>query len=129
MNKTATFEVRNLLSPLTARGIEKQLAQLPGISVVSMNPAGASATVSFDPTRVSPEQIQAAIEDCGFHCAGESLPRHVCDAEMRRGPGAPRTAPALTMAVTRAMQGMGDTLLQPRKVRRPRPGRAPRTTT
>jgi P-type Cu2+ transporter len=85
MNKTATFEVRNLLSPLTARGIEKQLAQLPGISVVSMNPAGASATVSFDPTRVSPEQIQAAIEDCGFHCAGESLPRHVCDAEMRRG--------------------------------------------
>jgi len=85
MNKTATFEVRNLLSPLTARGIEKQLAQLPGISDVSMNPAGASATVSFDPARVSPDQIEAAIEDCGFHCGGQSLPRHVCDAELRQG--------------------------------------------
>ena len=85
MNQTATFEVRDLLSPLTARGIEKQLARLPGVSTVEMNPSGESATVRFDPARVSPEQIRTAIEDCGFHCGGQSLPRHVCDHEKHAG--------------------------------------------
>lgn len=85
MNQAATFEVRDLLSPLTARGIEKQLSRLPGVTGAAMNPAGASVTVRFDPERVSSEQIRATIEDCGFHCAGQSLPRHVCDGEMRAG--------------------------------------------
>jgi len=80
MNETATFEVGNLLSPLSAHGVEKRLAEIPGVVSVSVNPVPASATVSFDPARVTREQIRTTIEDCGHHCAGELTPRHVCDA-------------------------------------------------
>jgi len=81
MNQSATFDVRNLLSPLSAQGVEKRLAKLPGVSHASVNPVAGSATVSFDPAKLSPEGIRTAIEDCGHHCSGELKPRHVCDAE------------------------------------------------
>ena len=81
MNETATFEVGNLLSPLSASGVERRLQAIPGVLSVSVNPVPASATVSFDPAKVSSERIRSEIEDCGHHCAGELRPRHVCDAE------------------------------------------------
>jgi Cu2+-exporting ATPase len=46
---------------------------------VSVNPVSGSTTVVYDPAKTSLSGIQAAIEDCGFHCAGEALPRHVCE--------------------------------------------------
>lgn len=80
MNETATFEVGNLLSPLSAHGVEKRLAKIPGVVSASVNPVPASATVSFDPVQVTREQIRTTIEDCGHHCAGELTPKHVCEA-------------------------------------------------
>ena len=81
MNQSATFEVGNLLSPLSARGVEKRLKALPGVAGVSVNPVAGSATVSFDAAVASPERIRTAIEECGHHCAGELQPRHVCADE------------------------------------------------
>jgi len=80
MIHSATFEVGNLLSPLSARGVEKRLAAIPGVVSASVNPVPASATVSFDPARVTRERIRSTIEDCGHHCAGELTPKHVCEA-------------------------------------------------
>jgi Cu2+-exporting ATPase len=75
---TSTFEVGDLFSVLGARGIEKQLQRVPGVGRVSVNPVSGSTTVAYDPAETSVSAIQAAIDACGFHCAGEALPKHVC---------------------------------------------------
>ena len=75
---TATLEVGGLLSILGARGIEKQLSRLKGVGRVSVNPVTGSTTVMFDSQITNLSAIQAAIKKCGFHCAGEATPRHVC---------------------------------------------------
>jgi P-type Cu2+ transporter len=41
----------------------------------------------FDPEKTSVAAIQKAIEDCGFHCAGEALPRHICEKPTPPGSG------------------------------------------
>jgi Cu2+-exporting ATPase len=35
--------------------------------------------VTFDPTQTTIEALRQWVEDCGFHCAGQSVPGHVCD--------------------------------------------------
>jgi Cu2+-exporting ATPase len=89
---TSTLEVGNLFSVLGAQGIERQLQRVAGVGRVSVNPVSGSTTVVYDPGTTSLSAIQAAIEDCGFHCAGEALPRHICEDHpmpSRSPPGAP----------------------------------------
>src|SRR5579863_1909666 len=89
---TSTLEVGNLLSVLSAHGIEKRLQSIAGVGRSSVNPVDGSTTVTYDSSKISLSAIQAAIQDCGFHCAGEALPRHVCETpEMSSGsrPGVP----------------------------------------
>lgn len=105
---TSTLEVGGLFSVLGAHGIERQLRRLAGVSRVSVNPVSGSTTVEYDPAKTSLSTIEAAIEDCGFHCAGEALPRHVCDPHAmpgRRPPGPPDTKVADAMAKPKAHGG------------------------
>ena len=76
---TSTLDVGDLFSVLGARGVEKQLKRLAGVGHVSVNPVSGSTTVVYDPERTDLAAIQTAIADCGFHCAGVALPRHVCE--------------------------------------------------
>jgi Cu2+-exporting ATPase len=46
---------------------------------VDANPVAQTATVSFDPKETSVEDLQRWVIDCGYHCAGQSVPAHVCD--------------------------------------------------
>jgi Cu2+-exporting ATPase len=78
MNNTSNFEVEGLLSSMSARGVEKQLSRLPGVTAVAVNYVAGSASVSFDTDQTTPEKIRAAVEACGYHCGGESTPAHVC---------------------------------------------------
>ena len=80
-----TLEVGDLFSVLGAHGIERQLQRVEGVGHVSVNPVSGSTTVMFDPEKSSPAAIQEAIRDCGFHCAGEALPRHICDNPAMQG--------------------------------------------
>ncbi len=75
---TSTLEVGGLLSILGARGIEKQLQQIKGVGRVSVNAVSGAATITYDKSKTSVPALQAAIKECGFHCAGETLPKHVC---------------------------------------------------
>lgn len=75
----STLEVGDLFSVLGARGIEKQLRRVAGVDRASVNPVSGSATVDYDPAKTSLSAIQTAIEECGFHCSGEALPKHVCE--------------------------------------------------
>ncbi|HSD78874.1 MAG TPA: heavy metal translocating P-type ATPase, partial [Solirubrobacteraceae bacterium] len=59
--------------------VERVLAGRPGVLAVDANPVAQTATVSFDPARTSVEQLRRWVQECGFHCAGQSVPGHVCD--------------------------------------------------
>jgi P-type Cu2+ transporter len=71
-------EVRGLHWATSKAVIERVLSQRPGVAVVEANPVAQTATVSFDPSVTSVEQISGWVRDCGYHCRGESVPDHVC---------------------------------------------------
>lgn len=83
--KNTVVEIRGLLSALSARGVEKQLLRLPGIKKAEVNYVTGSATVTYDEATVDIDAIDARIHECGYHCSGEWLPRHVCDQEGPQG--------------------------------------------
>ena len=40
-----------------------------------------SATVTYDDTQIDLKTIKATARECGYHCAGAILPKHVCAPE------------------------------------------------
>jgi len=85
--KTVTIEVKGLVSVLSARGVEKQLLRLPGIHTAAVNYVAGSATVAFDENATDLQAIEAGVRECGYHCAGQRLPRHLCAPEDHLMPG------------------------------------------
>lgn len=79
--KTATIEIGGLLSALSSRGVEKQLAKLPGVHKAEVNYVAGSATVTYDETATDLKTIKMRVHECGYHCGGEMLPKHVCAPE------------------------------------------------
>ena len=77
--KTTAIDVRDLLSPLSARGVEKQLAKVPGVKQVDVNCVSGSATVLYDETVTDLNTIKVEVRECGHHCGGELVPRHLCE--------------------------------------------------
>ncbi|KAB2943102.1 MAG: heavy metal translocating P-type ATPase [Hyphomicrobium sp.] len=78
--QTINLHVGELLSPLGARGVEKQLAKLDGVTAVAVNPVSGCATVIYDEQRITVAAIEQAIEACGHHCAGRLEPKHLCNS-------------------------------------------------
>ncbi len=76
--KTSIIEIDGMLSALSGRGVEKQLMKLPGIEKASVNYIGGSATVIYDESVIGLKKLKLKIHECGYHCSGESLPKHVC---------------------------------------------------
>ena len=71
---------------------ESFLGRRPGVIAVDANPVAQTATVEFDPTKTSVTDLQQWVEQCGYHCAGESVPNHVC--EPMKQPTAPESGHA-----------------------------------
>jgi P-type Cu2+ transporter len=69
--------------------VERVLAGRPGVVAVEANPVAQTATVSFDPAETSVEELARWVEECGYHCAGRSVPGHVCDPLAEAEPLAP----------------------------------------
>jgi P-type Cu2+ transporter len=59
--------------------VERVLSNRPGVVDVEANPVAQTATVTFDPGETSVAALRKWVEDCGYHCAGESVPGHLCD--------------------------------------------------
>jgi len=59
------------------------------VLAVEANPVAQTATVRFDPERTSVAELRRWVEECGYHCAGRSVPGHVCDPMAHEGPAAP----------------------------------------
>jgi Cu2+-exporting ATPase len=48
---------------------------------VDANFLSGTATIVYDETRVSPDDIAAFVADCGYHCRGEVVPAHLCEPD------------------------------------------------
>ena len=77
--KTSTIEVGELVSSLSAAGVERQLSTLPGVHHAAVNYVAGSATVHYDEARIAIDAIRQRVVDCGYHCRGELAPAHMCD--------------------------------------------------
>ena len=59
--------------------VESVLSHRSGVLHVDANPVAQTATVTFDPLLTSVVELRDWIRDCGYHCAGQSVPQHLCD--------------------------------------------------
>jgi P-type Cu2+ transporter len=69
--------------------VERMLGRRPGVIVVDANPVAQTATVEYDPAETTVEALRQWVEECGYHCAGRSVPGHVCDPLAHDEPLAP----------------------------------------
>ncbi len=85
----ATLHVGNLHYASEKAVVERVLANRPGVISVDANPVAQTATVTFEPGETSIDELAHWIEECGYHCAGRSVPGHVCDPLAEEGRDAP----------------------------------------
>ncbi|MGV9733931.1 heavy metal translocating P-type ATPase [Rhodococcus aetherivorans] len=95
MNRTTVLEVGGLHWATSTPAIESTLLRRPGVTAVEANAVNQTATVTYDPDRTSVAELSKWVRDCGYHCAGRSVPEHVCDpmSEPAPGPGTPAHSP------------------------------------
>jgi Cu2+-exporting ATPase len=78
-HRTAVLEVSGVHWASPKAVAEAVLQRRPGVLHVEANPVSQRATVTYDPERTSVAELAGWVRDCGYHCAGQSVPRHVCD--------------------------------------------------
>ena len=110
--RTTTIDVSGFRTPLDPLVIEKHLRGLKGVLDAAANFGSATATVRYDEARLSQAELEQAVRDCGFHCRGEVVPRHVCvpneDAvDARASHPHPPAAPAAAHGDHAARRGHG----------------------
>jgi Cu2+-exporting ATPase len=82
--------------------VERVLGARAGVVGVEANPVAQTATVKYDPAGTSVEELRQWVEECGYHCAGRSVPGHVCDPLAHEGADAPARDHAATERAERA---------------------------
>jgi Cu2+-exporting ATPase len=96
VRETVVLHVGGLHYATQKAVVERVLGEQSGVVAVEANPVAQTATVTFDPERTSVEALRQWVQDCGYHCAGQSVPGHVCDPLAERG--APRDHAAVERA-------------------------------
>ena len=77
--QTTVLQVGGLHWATSQSVVEKVLSRRRGVLGVQANAVGQTATVTYDPSQTSVAQLSEWVRDCGYHCAGRSVPDHVCD--------------------------------------------------
>jgi Cu2+-exporting ATPase len=78
-SRTEVLDVRGLRFATEKNVVEAALGRRPGVLEVDANPTAQTATVTFDPTQATVGDLRGWVQECGFHCAGMSVPNHVCE--------------------------------------------------
>ena len=88
--RTVVLDVGDLHWATSQSVIERQLRRRPGVVDVAANAVAQTATVTYDASSTSVAELTAWVRECGYHCAGQAVPEHVCDptAEPVDGPSA-----------------------------------------
>jgi Cu2+-exporting ATPase len=77
--QTTTLQVGGLHWATSQSVIEKTLTRRPGVMGVVANATAQTATITYDPSQTSVAELSQWVRECGYHCAGRSVPDHVCD--------------------------------------------------
>ena len=67
--KTSVMEVRDMLSVLSAQGVEQRIGEVPGVESATVNYAAGTATVRYDETRLNVADIKSGVRQSGFEDA------------------------------------------------------------
>ena len=86
---TAVLDVHPMRRATEKNVIEAVLGRRPGVERVDANPVAQTATVTYDSRVTSLDELRQWVEDCGYHCAGQSVPEHICDPLMEPDPPPP----------------------------------------
>ena len=78
VSATVVLEMSGLQWASETHVVESTLGRLPGVAQVDANPVGQTATVTYDPAVTSVAELRRWVVECGYHCAGESVPNHIC---------------------------------------------------
>jgi len=76
---TVVLDVSGLQYATEKAVVDTVLSRRPGVRLVKANPVSQTATVTFDPGVTSVRDLAQWIKECGYHCAGQSVPDHLCD--------------------------------------------------
>src|SRR6266542_2970876 len=82
----AVLDVRGLNWASEKNVIEAVLGRRLGVRWVEANPVAQTATVEFDPRVTSLAELRRWVTECGYHCAGQSVPAHICDPMIEPDP-------------------------------------------
>jgi P-type Cu2+ transporter len=83
---TAILDVHPMLRASEKAVVEAVLGRRPGVERVEANPVAQTATVTYDPAKTSLAELRRWIQECGLHCAGQSVPEHICDPLLEPDP-------------------------------------------
>jgi Cu2+-exporting ATPase len=109
---TTTLHVGGLHYASEKAVVERALSRRPGVLDVEANPVAQTATVTFDPAVTSVGALRGWVQECGYHCAGQSMPGHICDplSEPSRAVVTPADGHAqATTAITETVRAPGAT--------------------
>ena len=101
MSQQTVLQTGGLHWATSEAAVEKGLGRRPGVEAVEANAANQTATVTYDPELTSVADLAQWVRECGYHCAGRSVPAHVCDP-MADPPDQHRSLPAQPAASTKA---------------------------
>jgi len=79
MTESTVLDVHGLNWASSTAVVEATLLRRPGVRSVEANAVNQTATVGYDPATTSVAELARWVQECGFHCAGRSVPNHVCD--------------------------------------------------
>ena len=82
VTSTAVIPVGGMTCASCVKRVEKVISQVDGVAVASVNLATEKASVAFDPARVGPDDIRAAIRRAGYEAI--ELPPGPVNAEATR---------------------------------------------
>jgi P-type Cu2+ transporter len=83
---TVVLDVHPMLRGSEKAVVEAKLGRRPGVERVEANPVAQTATVTYDATKTSLAELRRWVHECGLHCAGQSVPEHLCDPLMEPDP-------------------------------------------
>ena len=78
-SQTIVLQVGGLQWATSGAVVERALQARPGVIAVAANAVSQTASVTYDPDRTGVGELSGWVRDCGFHCAGRSVPEHTCD--------------------------------------------------
>ena len=86
---TTVIEVSGVQWASSKSVAEAVLSRRPGVLAVNSNPVSQTATITYDVDRTSVAELTGWVRACGYHCAGRSVPDHLCDPMAEPGPPLP----------------------------------------